>query len=161
TGLVYLPVNEAGFAYIPDPGFRPTSLSFNVGVDFNAGSLPTDPAVVEQIKAGVKGHLAAWDPVNQKEAWRVQYEHPWSGGALATAGNLVFAGHGLGEIAAYRADTGEKLWSAPTQAGVVAAPISYELDGEQYLAVVVGWGGALGLAAGPLARDAHVPSNIP
>ena len=49
----------------------------------------------------------------------------------------------MGEFVAYRADTGERLWSAETQAGVLAAPIAYEVDGEQYVAVEVGWGGAL------------------
>lgn len=161
TGLVYVPLNEAGFVYVPDSTFTPTSLSFNVGVDFGAGSLPLDDAALAQVKQGTRGHLAAWDPVAQKEVWRVQYEHPWSGGTLATAGGLVFAGSGMGEISAYKADTGEKLWSAPTQAGVLAAPITYEVNGEQYVAVEVGWGGAFGLAAGPLARDSHIASNVP
>jgi alcohol dehydrogenase (cytochrome c)/quinohemoprotein ethanol dehydrogenase len=67
----------------------------------------------------------------------------------------------MGEFIAYRADNGEQLWSAPTQAGVLAAPISYTVDGEQYVAVEVGWGGAFGLAAGELARDSHVASNLP
>jgi quinohemoprotein ethanol dehydrogenase len=80
---------------------------------------------------------------------------------LSTAGNLVFQGTGMGEFVAYRADTGERLWSAATQAGVLAAPISYELDGEQYVAVEVGWGGAFGLAAGELARASHIASNQP
>ena len=67
----------------------------------------------------------------------------------------------MGEFAAYRATDGQKLWSAPTQAGVLAAPITYEIDGEQYVAIEVGWGGAFGLAAGELARDSHIASNIP
>jgi alcohol dehydrogenase (cytochrome c)/quinohemoprotein ethanol dehydrogenase len=67
----------------------------------------------------------------------------------------------MGEFAAFQADTGARLWSAETQAGVLAPPISYEIDGEQYVALEVGWGGAFGLAAGELARDAHVQSNIP
>jgi alcohol dehydrogenase (cytochrome c)/quinohemoprotein ethanol dehydrogenase len=158
---VYVPINDAAFAYIPDKGFRPTPLSFNVGVDFGAGSLPEDPQVLAQIKAGTRGHLAAWDPVAQKEAWRVDYEHPWSGGTLATAGDLVFAGSGMGEVSAYKADTGAKLWTHPTQAGVLAAPMTYEVNGEQYVAVEVGWGGAYGLAAGPLALASHVAGNSP
>ncbi|MEP7245052.1 MAG: PQQ-binding-like beta-propeller repeat protein [Gammaproteobacteria bacterium] len=96
-----------------------------------------------------------------KEVWRVEYEHPWSGGTLATAGDLVFAGSGMGEVSAYKADTGAKLWSSETQAGVLAAPMTYEVNGEQYVAVEVGWGGAFGLAAGPLAVDSHVAGNMP
>ncbi|MEJ0035472.1 MAG: PQQ-dependent dehydrogenase, methanol/ethanol family [Gammaproteobacteria bacterium] len=161
-GLVYVPINEAGFVYIPDKAFHATPLSFNVGADFGAGSLPIqDDKAMAGVKAGTKGHLAAWDPVTQKEVWRVQYEHPWSGGALATAGDLVFAGSGEGEISAYKADTGSKLWTGATQAGVLAAPMTYEVNGEQYVAVEVGYGGAFALAAGPLALDAHVKGNSP
>ncbi len=161
TGLVYFPVMEAGFAFIPAASPATSKIGWNTGVDFNAGSLPTDPKVLAGIKDQLKGHLVAWDPVAQKEAWRVQFDHPWNGGTLSTAGNLVFAGDSLGEIAAYRATNGQKLWSAPTQAGVLAPPITYEIGGEQYVAVEVGWGGAFGLAAGELARDAHIKSNIP
>ena len=161
-GLVYVPINEAGFVYIPDKSFVPTSLSFNVATDFNAGSLPIeDEKAMAGVKAGTRGHLAAWDPVAQKEVWRVQYDHPWNGGALATAGDLVFAGSGAGEISAYKADTGSKLWTGETQAGVVAAPMTYEVEGEQYVAIEVGYGGAFALAAGPLALDSHVKGNSP
>ena len=162
TKLVYVPINDAAFVYIPDRSFRATPLSFNVGVDFDAGSLPiTDEKAMAQVKAGTRGHLAAWDPVAQKEVWRVEYDHSWNSGTLATAGDLVFAGSGKGELAAYKADTGAKLWSADAQAGVLAAPISYEVNGEQYVAIEVGWGGAYGLAAGPLALDSHAAGNSP
>ena len=93
--------------------------------------------------------------------WRVELGRPWNGGVVSTAGNLVFQGNGMGEFVAYRADTGERLWSAETQAGVLAAPITYSVDGEQYVAIEVGWGGAFGLAAGELARDSHMASNLP
>ena len=161
TGYVYFPVMEAGFMFIPATNPAISKLGWNTGVDFNAGSLPSDPKLLAGIKDQLKGHLVAWDPVAQKEVWRVQFDHPWNGGTLATAGNLVFAGNSQGEIAAYRATNGQQLWSAPTQAGVLAPPISYEIDGEQYVAVEVGWGGAFGLAAGELARDAHIKANIP
>jgi quinohemoprotein ethanol dehydrogenase len=161
TRLVYFPVMEAGFMFIPAKSVKPSKIGWNTGVDFNAGSLPPDPKVLEGIKQQLKGHLVAWDPVAQKEVWRAQFDHPWNGGTLATGGNLVFAGNSMGEIAAYRASNGQKLWSAPTQAGVLAPPITYEIEGEQYVAVEVGWGGAFGLAAGELARDAHLASNIP
>jgi alcohol dehydrogenase (cytochrome c)/quinohemoprotein ethanol dehydrogenase len=162
TKLVYVPINDAAFVYIPDRNFKPTPLSFNVGVDFGAGSLPiSDDNAMAQVRAGTKGHLSAWDPVAQKEVWRAQFDHPWNGGTLATAGDLVFAGTGRGEFAAYKADNGSKLWSADAQAGVVAAPMTYEVNGEQYVAIEVGWGGAYGLAAGPLAADSHAAGNSP
>jgi outer membrane protein assembly factor BamB len=78
--------------------------------------MPAVPAARAGAKAGLKGHLVAWDPINQKEVWRAQFDQPWNGGALATAGNLVFQGNSMGELVAYRATNGQKLWSAPTQA---------------------------------------------
>ena len=161
TKLVYIPVMSASFPMIPDEQFKHRDIGWNTGVDFNAGSLPQDPKVKAQILQSLKGYLEAWNPVARKVAWRVELPHPWNGGTLATAGNLVFQGSANGQLVAYRADTGERLWSADTQAGVLAAPISYAVDGEQYVAVEVGWGGAFGLAAGELALKSHIASNIP
>jgi len=161
TGLVYLPVMEASFPYFPDPRFRKRRLAWNTGVDFNAGSLPQDETIKAQIKEGLKGHLAAWDPVAQREIWRVQHEHPWNGGLLSTASDLVFQGDALGQFSAYDARTGAKLWSVPTGTGILAPPVTYLAGGEQYVAIEVGWGGAFGLAAGELARDAHIATNAP
>jgi cytochrome c553 len=96
----------------------------------------------------LKGYLLAWDPVNQKEAWRFNYLGPWNGGVLTTAGNLVVQGNATGDLGAYRADTGQKLWSMSTQSPVIAAPVSYSVDGEQYIAVLAGWGGIFPLAQG-------------
>jgi cytochrome c553 len=67
---------------------------------------------------------------------------------LTTAGNLVAQGNAAGDFSVYRADTGEKLWSTPAQTPVMAAPVSYEVDGEQYIAVLAGWGGAYPLMQG-------------
>jgi alcohol dehydrogenase (cytochrome c)/quinohemoprotein ethanol dehydrogenase len=86
-----------------------------------------------------EGFLLAWDPVQRKEAWRAPLGTGRSGGALSTAGGLVFAGNSENSFVAYRADNGMKLWSSDTQTGTMAGPISYEVDGEQYVAVVAGF----------------------
>ena len=162
TKLVYFPVTDIGFPYFPDQAFQRHPIAWNTGADFDAGSLPQDPAIKAKIKSGLKGWLVAWDPAARKESWRADLgTYSWNGGVLSTAGNLVFEGNGRGEFVAYRADRGERLWSADTQAGVLAAPITYEVGGEQYVAIEVGWGGAFALAAGELARDSHVTANIP
>ncbi len=161
TQQLYMPVTELSFPFIPEKSATLHQLAWNTGVDFNAGSLPQDAKIKALIKSGLKGHLAAWDPVARKEVWRVELGRPWNGGVVSTAGNLVFQGNGMGEFVAYRANNGERLWSAETQAGVLAAPITYLVDGDQYVAIEVGWGGAFGLAAGELARDSHVASNLP
>jgi mono/diheme cytochrome c family protein len=72
----------------------------------------------------------------------VEYGAYWNGGTLATAGNLVFQGTALGDFIAYNASTGEKLWSAYAGTGIVAPPITYAIDGKQYVSVMAGWGGA-------------------
>jgi quinohemoprotein ethanol dehydrogenase len=161
SNLVYLPVTEISFPFFPEKDSPHRDLAWNTGDEFNSGSLPQDPKIKAQIESSLKGHLEAWDPVARKEAWRVELAHPWNGGVVSTAGNLVFQGTGMGQFVAYRADTGERLWSSETQAGVLAAPISYEVDGEQYVAVEVGWGGAFGLAAGELALVSHAATNLP
>jgi mono/diheme cytochrome c family protein len=90
----------------------------------------------------------AWDPVAQKARWTVDYDGPWNGGLLATAGNLVFQGSATGEFAAYSADSGKKLWGFDTQTGVVAPAMTYEIDGEQYVALMAGYGGGFAVSAG-------------
>lgn len=152
TGLVYVPAQALEFPYIPDENFEVSRLSANLGVDTAKTSLPSDPAVRSEIKKTLKGYLLAWDPVAQEEAWRVEHGGPWNGGVLATAGGLVFQGNRNGCFAAYDAETGEKLWERDAQTGIVAAPVSYEIDSEQYIAVVAGWGGVLPLALGELAH---------
>jgi mono/diheme cytochrome c family protein len=100
----------------------------------------------------IRARLVAWDPVRQQEAWRVDRTDVWNGGTLVTAGNLVFQGAGTAKFTAYAADTGEDLWSAPTQTGVIAGPVTYTVDGEQYIAVLAGWGGGGPLTLGELAN---------
>ncbi len=159
TGLVYIPALDLGMPFAPETNRKTSQYTFNIGYDFAATSMPQDKLIKDTVKAGSVGHLAAWDPVAQKEVWRVDYKEPWAGGVLSTAGNLVFQGTAMGEFIAYSADKGTKLWSAPTQAGVVAAPVTYEVDGQQYVAIEVGYGGALAIAAGEIARDKHIAGN--
>jgi quinohemoprotein ethanol dehydrogenase len=160
TGLVYIPVQEAGFLYKSDQHFREKSLAFNTAIDFVAGGMPQNPEVKKSILESIKGHLSAWDPIQQKEIWRVDRASPVNGGILSTAGNLVFEGTAQGSFESYRADTGQKLFSAETQSGVVAAPVTYTIGGEQYIAVVVGWGGVFPLASGEVALKSGRAQNV-
>jgi quinohemoprotein ethanol dehydrogenase len=90
-------------------------------------------------------HLTAWDPVAGRQRWRVEHDSQVPGGVLATAGDLVFQGGGDGFLRAFDAVTGAKLWSFETKVGVMAPPVSYAVDGEQYVAVLAGLGGSHGL----------------
>jgi quinohemoprotein ethanol dehydrogenase len=160
TGLVYIPVQEAGFLYKSEQHFQERNLAFNTAIDFVVGGMPQKPEVKKSILESIKGHLSAWDPIQQKEIWRVDRTSPVNGGILSTAGNLVFEGTAQGSFESYRADSGQKLFSADAQSGVVAAPVSYAVAGEQYIAVVVGWGGVFPLASGEPALKAGRIQNV-
>jgi quinohemoprotein ethanol dehydrogenase len=148
TGLVYIPAQEIGKRFTPVKDFKTSAIGWNLAVDV-AGTPETK-----------KGYLLAWDPVQQKEVWRTNYIGPWNGGILTTAGNLVVQGNAAGDFIAYRADTGEKLWSLSVQSPVMAAPVSYEVNGEQYIAVLSGFGSAFSLQAGKVAAQSGNLRNI-
>jgi alcohol dehydrogenase (cytochrome c)/quinohemoprotein ethanol dehydrogenase len=160
AGLVFIPANIAAFPYFPAKDWKAAKLGFNVGVDMGAAAMPANPQIRAAAAQATTGALIAWDPVAQKERWRVSYKGPWNGGLLASGGGLVFQGNATGEFAAYNAADGRKLWSFPTQTGVIAAPISYAIGGEQYVAVLAGWGGIWALAPGILSDKSGPSRNI-
>ena len=140
TGLVYIPAMEIPFSFQRDPKFTHRPGQWNLGIDMLAGTMSMSSALP-------RGHLLAWDPRRQQEVWRVEHQRAWNGGTLATAGNLVFQATGHATLEAFRASDGERLFTAPTGTGVIAPPISYRVDGEQYIAVMAGWGGGFALAS--------------
>jgi PQQ-dependent dehydrogenase (methanol/ethanol family) len=149
TGLVYIPANDVAFAYVDKQGFQPQAIGFNTGIDATLASMPQGDAKLKaSLLSQLRGYLRAWDPVTQKEAWSVEHPGPWNSGVLSTAGDLVFQGNAVGLFNAYDARDGKLLWSAPAQTGIIAAPITYAVNGEQYVAVVAGWGGAYPITAG-------------
>lgn len=155
TGLVYIPMQEAAALYVPEPDQTFTKKgTWHMGTKPIA--FPEDPKQLQGIIDLHKGHLIAWDPVAQKEVWRQNYVTVWNGGTLSTAGNLVFQGTADGRFVAYDANTGEKLWERPANTGVMAGPVSYEIDGEQYVSVAAGWGGAFPVILGGLSAPAGV-----
>lgn len=89
----------------------------------------------------IQGDLVAWDPVTQSRRWAVPRERAFNGGTMTTAGNLVFQGTAAGNFEAFSADRGELLWSFETGSAVSAAPVTYEMDGAQYVLIPVGGGG--------------------
>lgn len=162
TGLAYIPVADASNILInlPANGGR---LKFSNGASGTGGMVPDgsyDPAAsrdlfgplpsLESIQAQRPGKLVrelirAWDPVNQRTVWEHETSsgtRSYDGGILSTAGNLVFQGHANGELAVYAADTGVQLKTVKTGSHIMAAPITYAVDGVQYVAVQTGYGGA-------------------
>jgi alcohol dehydrogenase (cytochrome c)/quinohemoprotein ethanol dehydrogenase len=160
TGLVYIPVQDMGFLYKSQADYQSKMLGFNTGLDMTAAGMPQDPKLKKLILDTIKGRLVAWDPVKQKQVWNVNRPGPWNGGVLATAGNLVFEGTASGNFEAYRADTGQKVWSFAAQTGVMAGPVSYTVNGEQYVAVAAGWGGAFPLVVGEISFKSGRVRNI-
>jgi PQQ-dependent dehydrogenase (methanol/ethanol family) len=139
TGLVYIPAKQQPFVYKVYEEFEPQPMGANLGV--NVWDPPGEIIdLPEEYAPEFQGMLLAWDPVAQEEVWRVGHPLFENGGVLSTAGNLVFQGTANDELVAYNATTGERLWAADTQTGVLAAPMTYTVDGEQYVAVVAGWG---------------------
>ncbi|HXC60545.1 MAG TPA: PQQ-dependent dehydrogenase, methanol/ethanol family [Steroidobacteraceae bacterium] len=156
TGLVYLPIHGTPFMYAAPKSFGPRPLTQNVGADFS-GNAALDP---KKVLDETYGRLIAWDPVNQKEVWRVERAGQANGGALATAGGLVFQGTGSGQFTALDATNGKELWSAPVQTGIVAAPITYSIDGEQYVAIMAGSGSSWALIGGDTNMKGFLQRNI-
>lgn len=150
TGLVYIPTNNTPQYYAHDPNWEPGETGFQLGIDVSGGAFPADSDMREAIKASLNGALVAFDPVAGEVRWKVEQPTPTNGGTLATAGNLVFQGTSTGAFKAFSADTGEEKWSFATQTGVLAAPMTYAIGGEQYVAVLVGWGGVWDVSAGAL-----------
>ena len=154
TGLVYIPAWEAYFTMAgPPPGSVQKPGQFSLGINMGAR---VDPSKLQPYaRSGVKGRLEAWDPITRKVVWQTE---PFANGGptsgvLATAGNLVFMGNGGGKILnAYDAKNGTKLWSFDAKTAVFAAPISYSLDGVQYIAASVGGAGQDGYFAPTNAR---------
>jgi PQQ-dependent dehydrogenase (methanol/ethanol family) len=145
TGLLYIPTQEAYFAWVHDPAYVPSDTRYNLGIDLSGGNYyQTHP----DAPRGFVSFLQAWDPITGRQVWRGPSNAGPTGGALATAGGLVFHGGGSSQVLrAYDAATGAELWSTQGRTGIFAGPISYEVDGRQYIAVVVGSGASSPTAA--------------
>lgn len=146
--LVFIPAHVMPFVYSATAEAGPAPLSLSVGVDLASGGSPPQPAAMREAMKAMTGMLIAWDPVGQREVWRVAHSGPWNGGVMATAGDLVFQGDSSQHFNAYSAGDGRLLWSAPVQTGIVAAPITYSIDGVQYVAVMAGFTGAFANSGG-------------
>jgi len=140
TGLVYFPAQEQWmvFAKIREETFKFVPFRYNSGFDYVSNMEQRKKLQAEADKRE-KGYLLAWDPVHQKEVFRIPYPYPGSGGVLTTAGNLLMQGTIEKNFAIYRADNGQKLWEMPVQNVSAPGPITYMVDGEQYIAMNVGW----------------------
>ena len=130
TGYMYIPTNYGSFPLVAEAGAK----MGNQLLSINVGKRPQDPAPELE---GAGSYLLAWDPVAKEAVWQ-QRQGGSRSGVLTTAGNLVFQGTSDSTFSAFRADTGDRVWTTDTQSGIVGGAASYEIDGEQYIAVVAG-----------------------
>lgn len=141
TGLFYVPSNEWGMDIWNEP------ITYKKGAAYLGAGFTIKPLFEDYI-----GSLKAIDPNTGAVKWEYKNDAPLWGGVMTTAGNLVFTGNPEGEFMALDAETGEKLWSFQTGSGIVGQPITWEQDGEQYVSIISGWGGAVPLWGGEVAK---------
>ncbi len=138
TGFVYIPVSLTPFTYAATEELKPGANGYSRGS--GEPKLIDSPAIGPPTAEGMKAALEAWDPVNQKLAWRTDGGGGIGGGTVATAGNLVFQIINDGRFRAVTADKGEVLYEIKTGRTGMAPPITYEVDGKQYVAFQGGMG---------------------
>lgn len=141
TGLFYIPSNDWGMDIWNEP------IAYKKGAAYLGAGFTIRPIADDHI-----GALRAMDPKTGKIVWEYKNKAPLWGGVLSTAGDLVFTGTPEGYLKAFDAKTGQELWKFQTGSGVVGSPITWEQDGEQYVAVMSGWGGAVPLWGGEVAK---------
>jgi quinohemoprotein ethanol dehydrogenase len=150
TGLVYIPTNvQLPMVYAQNENAENANSHWNIGYDYAAGwAFEFPEGTLEFTKTLDGGTLVAWDPVKGEPAWMVPFPQAFNGGTLSTDGGLVFQGNKAGEFVAYDATNGSRVWSSKLSGDASAAPMTYEIDGEQYVSVLSGWGSTSNLIYG-------------
>ncbi|MCK5769257.1 PQQ-dependent dehydrogenase, methanol/ethanol family [Algiphilus sp.] len=136
TGLTYIPTREMP-GYYNDEGREPKTWKLTSKDPMGLKGFYDDiPASAGSSK------LEAWNPVTQTRTWEVETPGVVNGGVIVTAGGLVFQGRADGQLQAHDAGTGEALWAYDMGVGTQAAPMTFSVDGRQYVAILAGWGGS-------------------
>ncbi|WP_339673959.1 PQQ-dependent dehydrogenase, methanol/ethanol family [uncultured Zhongshania sp.] len=153
TGLVYIPAQNFLASYLDpqdpsDKQYKPGTS--NLGVDMMGLAAPDQPGIRPAMRKMFNSFILAWDPITQKSVWQFDHKDVGASGMVTTAGGLLFQANPQGYLTAYNSRTGEKLWSQWLQTNAMAAPISYQIDGEQYIAIAAGWGGGYATILGGL-----------
>ncbi len=158
TGLVYIPAMDMGAPMSDEPIFRASRRVFSTGNESD-GAIHNAQLVQTMLPEVMNGYLLAWDPREQKSVWEVDQEAMGNGGTLVTAGDLVFQGMIDGGFAAFDARDGTERFRFETQNGIMGSPISYAVDGEQYVAVAAARGGGLSAVLGRQFDRTNTPTS--
>lgn len=140
TKLVYIPSRELSLTHGNRSDFKYDPMTWNTGSNPDETKKTIDDPKAHKME----GRLIAWDPVAGKEVWRSAGASIWDAGVLTTS-DLVFQGNAQGKFSAFDAKTGKKVWETDLKSGIIAPPVTYLVDGVQYVTVAVGWGGVMGL----------------
>jgi quinohemoprotein ethanol dehydrogenase len=155
TRLAYFPVYAHSYVYARAESFTAVPFRSNHGWGGYAGEAMSKRIALQQQAPPEQPGLVAWDPVRQEPAWQIDLPRHGNGGVLTTAGNLVIAGTTRQTVSAFRATDGKLLWEMDVQTSPVAGPITYVVDGQQYIAVNAGFGGG----AAQVERGAGIARN--
>ena len=154
AGVVYIPAQDNPLIYGLSEDWKKTGVykrdpgGHNLGIEFGRLTQMVVDNIADQPTP--KGYLKAFDPLTGEDKWVVEIPHYWNGGVLGTEGGLVFQGDALGMFSAYDKETGEALWQFDTYTSMLAPPITYEIDGVQYVSILTGTGGGDLFAGEPL-----------
>ena len=146
-GLVFIPTMEIVAVHKVKESYSKTGLykmqpqTVNTGTEFNLWGTVPDMSDGESIPP-ITGELIAFDPITGETKWSIQHDQFWNGGPLTTAGNIVFQGNASGFFEAYDSRNGKLIWSKNAYIGIMAPPITFMIDGEQYISILAGDGGA-------------------
>lgn len=152
TGYVFLPTQNTSSQYSNSGSMERNEIGWNLGLDPTPGA-PRNPEDRARSAALSPSSLIAWNPVTQSPAWRVDYPVYGNSGTLATGGGLVFQGSADGVFHAYGTDDGTEYWTQEVGDAILGGPVTYELDGEQYVLALAGQGGAIPLTMGLLSGN--------
>ncbi|MDJ0627674.1 MAG: PQQ-dependent methanol/ethanol family dehydrogenase [Rhodobacter sp.] len=144
TGNFYIPSNEWGMDIWNEP------ITYKKGAAYLGAGFTIKPNYEDHI-----GSLKAVDPDTGEIKWEYKNDAPLWGGVMTTAGGLVFTGTPEGKFLALDDETGEVLWSFQTGSGIVGQPVTWEMEGEQYVSIISGWGGAVPLWGGEVAKKVN------
>lgn len=143
AGVVYLPAQENALIYSLNKEFKQSGIykrnpgQTNLGLELgNIAQLVDTPGA-----PAAHGYLKAFNPVSGEELWSVEHKHYWNGGVMATSGGIVFQGDAMGLFRAFDTRDGKELWSFNAYSSMLAPPVTFEIDGTQYVSIFTGWGG--------------------
>ena len=138
-GLVYIPTHEVPAVYVPVKGYyKMQPGTFNTGTSFYVNEAAAKMKGIPPVTGAIK----AFNPITGETKWSVPHNHFWNGGTLSTLSGLTFQGNSSGNLVAYDSENGSILWSKEIQTGMIAPPVTYQVDGEQYISILAGDGGA-------------------